>query len=249
MKRLENKVALITGAASGMGLATARRFMAEGARVMIGDLKQSAVDAAVHALSTDSAMVRGLVLDVSDEESVARVVDQTVAQFGHLDIVVNNAGIGGSTKVTDQLSATEWDQVFNVDVKGVFFVTKHAIPYLRQNGGGSIVNFSSVFGMRAVQGNTAYATAKAAVTALTSQDALTYGPDHIRVNSVHPGTIKTPMVAAVPQDVLEALKRKHPIGYIGEPEDVANAVLFLASDEARFITGAHLTVDGGYTLQ
>lgn len=200
--------------------------------------------------------VYGYVLDISKEASVDETFTHIKRDIGKLDILINCAGITGADKTTDQLTEEEWDQVFAVDVKGVFFCTKHAVPLLRENGGGSIINFSSILGLVGTDELTPYAAAKGDVTNMTRQDAISFGKDHIRVNSVHPGTILTPLVKKLDAETeggLEAytakMSERHPIGYLGELVDVANAVLFLASDEARFITGAALTVDGGYTAR
>ncbi|MFG5046667.1 SDR family oxidoreductase [Staphylococcus haemolyticus] len=257
MMRLENKVALITGSGGGMGFETAKRFVEEGATVIISDLKEDVVNQSVDTLSKETNQkVYGYVLDVSKEASVEDTFSNIKHDIGKLDILINCAGITGADKTTDQLTEEEWDQVFAVDVKGVFFCTKHAVPLLRENGGGSIVNFSSILGLVGTDELTPYAAAKGAVTNMTRQDAISFGKDHIRVNSVHPGTILTPLVkklGAETEGGLEAytakMSERHPIGYSGEPVDVAKAVLFLASDEARFITGAALTVDGGYTAR
>ncbi|GGG95548.1 oxidoreductase [Staphylococcus pragensis] len=255
--RLENKVALITGSGGGMGYETAKHFVEEGAIVIVPDLKEDVVNEAVQSLSkSTNNNVYGYVLDVSKETSVEETFNHIKQDIGKLDILINCAGITGADKTTDQLTEEEWDQVFAVDVKGVFFCTKHAVPLLRDNGGGSIVNFSSILGLVGTDELTPYAAAKGAVTNMTRQDAISFGKDHIRVNSVHPGTILTPLVKKLGEETeggLEAytakMSERHPIGYLGEPVDVANAVLFLASDEARFITGAALTVDGGYTAR
>lgn len=256
MNRLQDKVAIITGAAAGMGRETAKLFAAEGASVAVTDLKQEDVDAVVAEITEAGETARGYVMNVAKESDVQQVIDSVATDFGKLDILINNAGITGVNKQTDTVTEDEWDAVFAVDVKGVFFCTKHAIPHFRANGRGSVVNFSSIYGLVGADELTPYAAAKGAVTNMTRQDAISFGPDHIRVNSVHPGTILTPLVKELGsrgEDGLDAYKAhmsaKHPIGYLGEPIDVAYAVLFLASDEARFITGAHLTVDGGYTAQ
>lgn len=249
---LKDKVAIITGSASGMGRETAKLFARQGASVAITDLNEEQGLEVVNEILEDGGIAHFWKLDVSLEQNIKEVYDQVVEKWGKLDILVNNAGVTGADKPTHELSEEEWDFVFNVDVKGVFFSTKHAIPHLKANGKGSIVNFSSIYGLVGSNELTAYVAAKGAVTLMTKKDAVTYGPDNIRVNSVHPGTILTPLVQNLADNkpgYKENQIKKHPIGYLGNPEDVAYAVLFLASDEARFVTGASLTVDGGYTAQ
>ncbi|RKQ15143.1 SDR family NAD(P)-dependent oxidoreductase [Ureibacillus endophyticus] len=252
MKRLENKVAIITGSASGMGRSTAELFAKEGAKVAVTDLNVEQGLDVVENIKAAGGEAHFWKLDVSSEDSIKTVYAEVVEKWGKLDILINNAGVTGVDKPTHELSEEEWDFVFNVDVKGVFFSTKHAIPYLKKNGKGSIVNFSSIYGLVGSHELTAYHAAKGAVTLMTKKDAITYGPDNIRVNSVHPGTILTPLVQQLADNspgYKENQIKKHPIGFLGKPEDVSYAVLFLASDEARFITGASLAVDGGYTAQ
>ena len=178
-----------------------------------------------------------------------------MTRFGRIDILVNNAGVAGVSKPTDQLTEAEWDWVQAVNVKGVFFCTKHAIPALRAAGGGSIVNLSSIYGLVGAPDVPAYHASKGAVRLMTKTDALLYAPDRIRVNSIHPGFIWTPMVEghlASQGDVAEgrkAVDALHPLGHIGEPDDIAWGAVYLASDEARFVTGAELVNDGGYTAR
>jgi len=252
MARLKDKVAIITGAAAGMGQAMAILFAREGAKVAVTDLNEEQGRQVVDGIAADGGEAHFWKLDVSSEENIRQVYREVAEKWGTIDILINNAGVTGVDKPTHELSEEEWDFVFNVDVKGVFFSTKHAVPYMKKNGKGSIVNFSSIYGLVGSHELTAYHAAKGAVTLMTKKDAITYGPDHIRVNSVHPGTILTPLVQKLADNTPGYKERqvaKHPIGYLGNPEDVAYAVLFLASDEARFVTGAQLVVDGGYTAQ
>lgn len=182
--------------------------------------------------------------------------DAAVAQFGGLQVMVNNAGISGSSKPTDQVTEADWDRVQAVNVKGVFFGTKHAIPHLRQTGGGSIINLSSIAGLIGVGGIAPYHASKGAVRLMSKNDAITYAPEKIRVNSIHPAYIWTPMVekhlrTTAPD--LEAAKAAagaaHPIDTMGESDDIAWAVVWLASDEAKFVTGAEIVIDGGSTAR
>ncbi|NIL91626.1 Cyclopentanol dehydrogenase [Rhodococcus fascians] len=254
MSRLTDKVAIVTGSGKGMGRAMATLFAAQGAAVAVTDVSEKDGVETVRLIEEQGGRAAFWRLDVSDEAEVSSVFEQVSAEFGKLDILVNNAGISGVDKPTHEVTEAEWDAVFAVDVKGVFFCTKHAIGHLRANGGGSIVNISSIYGLVGSHEMAPYHAAKGAVTIMTKKDAVTYGRDGIRVNSVHPGTILTPFVRELAErsegglrGYLDIMEPKHPIGHVGEPEDVANAVLFLASDEARFVHGAALVVDGGYT--
>ncbi|OZC67358.1 short-chain dehydrogenase [Rhodococcus sp. 15-725-2-2b] len=254
MSRLTDKVAIVTGSGKGMGRAMATLFAAQGAAVAVTDVSESDGLKTVRLIEEQGGRAAFWRLDVSDEAEVSSVFEQVTATFGKLDILVNNAGISGVDKPTHEVTEAEWDAVFAVDVKGVFFCTKHSIGHLRANGGGSIVNISSIYGLVGSHEMAPYHAAKGAVTIMTKKDAVTYGRDGIRVNSVHPGTILTPFVRELAErsegglrGYLDIMEPKHPIGHVGEPEDVANAVLFLASDEARFVHGAALVVDGGYT--
>lgn len=254
MSRLTDKVAIVTGSGKGMGRAMATLFASQGAAVAVTDVSESDGLETVRLIEEQGGRAAFWRLDVSDEAEVSSVFEQVTATFGKLDILVNNAGISGVDKPTHEVTEAEWDAVFAVDVKGVFFCTKHAIGHLRANGSGSIVNISSIYGLVGSHEMAPYHAAKGAVTIMTKKDAVTYGRDGIRVNSVHPGTILTPFVRELAErgegglrGYLDIMEPKHPIGHVGEPEDVANAVLFLASDEARFVHGAALVVDGGYT--
>ena len=176
-------------------------------------------------------------------------------RFGKIDILVNNAGISGVNKPTDQVSEEEWDRVMNVNVKGVFFCSKHAIPYMKQNGAGSIINLSSIYGLVGGPDVPPYHASKGAVRLMTKTDALLYAKDQIRVNSIHPGYIWTPMVENFLKeggDLEEgrtAVAAQHPLGRIGEADDIAYGALYLASDESKFVTGSELVIDGGYTCR
>jgi NAD(P)-dependent dehydrogenase (short-subunit alcohol dehydrogenase family) len=227
--------------------------MAEvGARVAVTDLDEEAGRQVVDEIGDDKAEFWKM--DVADPDDVKRVFGNIKAEFGRLDVLVNNAGIAGPDKPTDQLAVDDWDRVLDVNVKGVFLGTKHAVPLMRDNGGGSIINLSSIYGIVGGQDNPPYHASKGAVRLMTKTDALLYAKDGIRVNSVHPGFIWTPMVRGLAEDMdkdtdefRKELAELHPVGRVGEPDDVAWAIVYLASDESRFVTGSELVVDGGYT--
>ena len=248
--RLENKVALISGGARGMGAVEARLFAQEGARVVIGDVLEDEgrrTEAEINESGGECVFVR---LDVTSEESWQSAVSEAIGRFGKLDILVNNAGIYRTNNVTET-SSEEWDQVMDINAKGVFLGTKSAIPAMRDNGSGSIVNISSVAGLVGNQMSSAYTASKGAVRLLTKSTAIQYARDGIRCNSVHPGTIVTDMTAGLLANdaYREDRVNRTPIGRLGTPEDVAFGVLFLASDEASFMTGSELVIDGGRTAE
>ena len=248
--RLEGKVAIISGGARGMGAVEAKLFSREGAKVVIGDVLEDEgrrTEAEINESGGECIFVR---LDVTNEANWVDVVAAAVGKFGKLDILVNNAGIARISNVEDT-TVEEWDLVMGVNAKGVFLGTKAAIPEMRGSGGGSIVNISSIAGL--VGGRTsAYTASKGAVRLLTKSTAIQYAGDGIRCNSVHPGVIESPMTAPIMLDTEESRAQaaaRHPLGRIGQPEDIAYGVLFLASDESSFMTGSELVIDGGLTAQ
>ena len=244
--RLRGKVALISGAARGQGAAHARRFAEEGARVFAGDVLDDAGEASAAAMRDSGLDVRYLHLDVTLTADWDRAVDRVESEHGRLDLLVNNAGVLDDMTGAADLSESEWDRVAAVNQKGVFLGMKAAIPAMRRVGGGAIVNVSSVYGVGGVAGYFAYQASKGAVILMTKSAALTYGRDGIRVNSVCPGAISTPMLEAEDPDEIAALIASLPIQRAAEPTEVSHAVLFLCSDEASYITGVALPVDGGY---
>ena len=255
MDRLKDKVAIITGAALGLGYAIAVRMADEGASVAILDLHDEAGEALAADLRNRGFKARYWRCDVSREAEVAQVFDAAVQHFGRLDVLVNNAGVAGINKPTHEITEAEWDWVQAVNVKGVFFGVKHAIAHLRAAGGGSVINLSSIYGLVGAPDVPPYHASKGAVRLMTKTDALIYALDKIRVNSIHPGFIWTPMVEAhlSAQGDLEEGRRAtdalHPLGHMGEADDIAWGAVYLASDEAKFVTGAELVIDGGYTAR
>jgi NAD(P)-dependent dehydrogenase (short-subunit alcohol dehydrogenase family) len=255
MNRLTGKVAVITGAAVGIGCATAMRMAEEGAAVALLDTRVDEGQMLAQNLEARGLRARFWRLDVSREKDVEQVLFEVAEHFGRIDILVNNAGVAGANKPTDQITEAEWDWVQAINVKGVFFCTKHAIPHLRRAGGGSIINLSSIYGLISAPDVPPYHASKGAVRLMTKTDALFYAAERIRVNSIHPGFIWTPMVEGFlrEQGDLEAGRRAvgeaHPLGHVGEPDDIAWGCVYLASDEAKFVTGAELVIDGGYTAR
>ncbi len=248
--RLENKVALISGGARGMGAVEARLFASEGAKVVIGDLLEAEGRQTEAQINESGGECLFLHLDVTSESNWRDVVAATVARFGKLDIIVNNAGIARGGTV-EEITSELWDTVMDINAKGVFLGTKAAIPEMRRNGGGSIINISSIWGIVASGGSTAYPASKGAVRLLTKSTAIQYAGEGIRANSVHPGYITTPMTEAIGADTgrNQRVVSNTPLGRWGEPEEVAYGVLFLASDESSFMTGSELVIDGGWTAQ
>jgi len=249
--RLENKVALISGGARGMGAAEARMFAREGAKVVIGDLLEAEgrqVEAEINELGGECVFVH---LDVTQEAEWQQAVETAVARFGKLDILVNNAGIA-LRGVLEDTSSEDWDRVMAVNAKGVFLGTKAAIPEMRKVGGGSIVNISSMSGLVGQSYiQPVYNASKGAVRIFTKSAAIQYAKEGIRVNSVHPGPIDTPMAGErlTNAELQRQADERSPMGRTAHPDEVAYGVLFLASDEASFMTGSELVIDGGATAE
>ena len=247
--RLQNKVALITGAAVGIGAEIAKRFAAEGARVVIGDVNAVEARTTSESIRRSGGSARSVPLDVTKEESWKEALDGIRTAEGRLDVLVNNAGITKRISITE-MPLEDFERIMAVNVRGVFLGIKHALPFMKQHGGGSIVNISSICGLVGHKlTNETYTTSKGAVTLLTKSVAVRHARDNIRCNSIHPGTVDTPMMQALFTDPEKKRERldEVPLGRLATAQDVANAALFLASDEAGFITGAALPVDGGLT--
>ena len=248
MARLEGKCALVSGAARGIGEATARLFAAEGARVVIGDLLDAEGEALARSLADSGAAVDYVHLDVTSEADWKRAVAACETRHGALDVLVNNAGVYRRNALLDT-SAEEWDWIMDVNAKGVFLGTRAAIPAMRRAGGGSIVNLSSIAGLIG-SASSAYNASKGAVRLLTKVTAVQHGADGIRCNSVHPAPIDTAMGAlAVPPEVRAERLAEIPLGRFGRPDEVARAILFLACDESTYVTGSELVIDGGLTAR
>ena len=249
MRRLENKVAVITGSASGMGRATAIRFSQEGASVVVADLNESGGESVVRECKENGGNAIFQKADVSSEEQVKAMIDRAVKEFGRLDITYNNAGIGGAIGPIENISVEDWDKTFAVLTRGVFLGIKHSIPIMCKQGGGSIISTASMAGLQGWNGIHAYSGAKAAVVNITRSAAIQLGRDRIRVNCICPGGIVTPMTyRGIPggeEAAIKSMARLQPIPRAGRPEDIANMALFLASDESEWITGTAMVVDGG----
>jgi len=244
--RFADRVVIVTGAASGIGEATVRRFADEGARVVLGDIDAEHLASVVDDLTGSGARATGVRVDVADEAEVAALVAHAVDAHGRLDVLVNNAGASQLGHVTE-LTAEQWHRIMSVNVDSVFFAAKAALPHLVATGG-CIVNTCSISGLFADYGVVAYNTAKGAVANLTRNLAIDHAADGVRVNAVCPGGVVTPMSAAAVRRADGEWERRVPLGRLAEPEEIAAAITFLASDDASYITGHNLVVDGGITV-
>lgn len=247
MKNLENKVAIITGGASGIGKAIALLYASEGAKIVVSDIDEKGsmetVDA-IKAKGGDAIFVKG---DTSNPEDSKNMVEQAVKHFGGLHIAVNNAGIGGPLEPTGDYPIDGWDKTIAINLSGVFYGLRYQIPAMLKSGGGSIVNMASILGKVGSANSCAYVAAKHGVVGLTKTSALEYAQQKIRVNAIGPGYINTPLLTnTLDEEAMDGLVDLHPIGRLGNPEEVAELALWLNSDKASFVTGAYYNVDGGY---
>jgi len=245
MKMLEGKVAVVTGGTRGIGLAIVKAFLEEGAKVALFGSRQETVDKALAELKAENAEapVMGLAPDLSDYNAVESAMQAVKAQFGKIDILANNAGVSAREPIYNYEPAA-FDKVINLNVNSVFYCTKAVAPMMKEQGGGSIINTSSMVSLYGQAAGCSYPASKFAVNGLTKSLARELGKDNIRVNAVLPGVTRTDMVAALPPEMVARVSATIPLGRVGEPEEVANAFVFLASDKASYITGAILSVDG-----
>lgn len=245
--RLQGKVAIITGGASGIGKATAARFLQEGARVAIWDINEAAGKALATTWAAQGASCKFYRVDTANLEAVTEMAEAVARDFGQIDILVNNAGITRDASMK-KMTSPQWQQVIDVNLTGVFNCTKAVSPYMLERGYGRILNASSIVGIYGNFGQTNYVAAKAGVIGMTKVWAREFGRKGVTVNAVAPGFIQTEMVETIPKEYLAQLGERTPLGRMGTPEDIANAYLFLASEEAGFITGVTLSVDGGLVI-
>lgn len=239
------KVAIITGGASGIGLATAKKLLGEGANVVLVDWNQDVSDIAKN-LGKNCIGIR---CDVSCDNAVQKCVSDVVKKFGHIDYLVANAGIGGGPNKAHEVSIDEWNKVIGVNQTGIFLMNKYVISEMLKNGKGAIVNTSSMYGLVGTTMSFAYSASKGAINQMTRSLALTYAHDNIRVNAVAPGYVDTPILASVPKEMKDAMANQLPVGRLGEDTEIANLICYLLSDDATFITGAIVPIDGGFTAQ
>jgi NAD(P)-dependent dehydrogenase (short-subunit alcohol dehydrogenase family) len=249
MKLLENKIAIITGAGSGIGKAAAELFAKEGAKVVVSDISEANGNSAVEEIKKNGGEAFYIKADSSKPEDNEALVKQTIAKYGKLDIAVNNAGIGGPLGATGEYPIDGWQKVIDINLSGVFYGLHYQIPAMAEKGG-SIINIASILGSAGTKFSPAYVAAKHGVVGLTKAAALEYADKNIRINSVGPGYIKTPLVMkTLDKNALDALVGLHPIGRLGEAEEIAELILWLASSKSSFVTGAYYPADGGYLAQ
>ncbi|MDQ3059836.1 MAG: 3-oxoacyl-ACP reductase FabG [Pseudomonadota bacterium] len=247
MQRLQNKISLITGAAQGIGLATSLKFAREGAIVIICDVQQAAIDDAVRQCQALGAQAVGYRMDVTQRDQVDTVVSQVKAQFGRIDVLVNNAGITQDARLV-KMTTEQFDRVIDVNLRGVFHCAQAVADIMVAQGAGVILNASSVVGIYGNFGQTNYAASKFGVIGFTKTWSRELGPKGVRVNAVAPGFIATPILGTIPDNVLQEMEHRVPLKRLGQPEEIANVYAFLASDEASYVNGAVIEVSGGMTV-
>lgn len=240
----KEKVAIVTGGASGIGLATTKKLLSEGANVVILDLKMD--EEIINSLGEN---VLYLKCDVSNEENVKNCIEEIIKKFNHIDYLVANAGIGGSASKPHEVSMDEWNKVISVNQTGIFLLNKYVINEMLKSGKGAVVNTSSMYGLVGSTTSFAYSASKGAINQMTRSLALTYARDNIRVNAIAPGYVDTPILSMVPDNIKEAMGNELPIGRLGKDTEIANLICYLLSDDASFITGAIIPIDGGFTAK
>ena len=249
MKSLNNKVAIITGAASGIGKAIARKFAEEGAKVVVSDIDEESGNKVIDKIEEDGGKALFVNADTSKPKDHKKLIEKTVDHFGQLDIAVNNAGISGPQKPAGEYPADGWDNIIAISLSGVFYGIHEQVPAMLESGGGSIINMASILGQVGTPGAAGYVAAKHGVVGLTKTVALDYADQNIRVNAVGPGYIKTPLLDDIDDEEVDQLVSLHPMGRLGKAEEIAELVLWLASEKASFATGSYYPVDGGYLAQ
>lgn len=240
----KEKVAVVTGGASGIGLATTKKLLSEGANVVILDLKMD--EEIINSLGEN---VLYLKCDVSNEENVKNCIEEIIKKFNHIDYLVANAGIGGSSSKPHEVSMDEWNKVISVNQTGIFLLNKYVINEMLKSGKGAVVNTSSMYGLVGSTTSFAYSASKGAINQMTRSLALTYARENIRVNAIAPGYVDTPILSMVPDNIKEAMGTELPIGRLGKDTEIANLICYLLSDDASFITGAIIPIDGGFTAK
>ena len=240
----KEKVAVVTGGASGIGLATTKKLLSEGANVVILDLKMD--EEIINGLGGNAIYLK---CDVSNEENVKNCIEEIIKKFNHIDYLVANAGIGGSASKPHEVSMDEWNKVISVNQTGIFLLNKYVINEMLKSGKGAVVNTSSMYGLVGSTTSFAYSASKGAINQMTRSLALTYARNNIRVNAIAPGYVDTPILSMVPDNVKKAMGNELPIGRLGKDTEIANLICYLLSDDASFITGAIIPIDGGFTAK